>query len=131
MAGHRTERKKAFLSGTTPRIRFPILTGDSVGILPDTLTMSVYDYDDSPDPPVESIINGRNDVDIIAKCDADGNVEVYLDADDTAMDVPARETATYPKRRVLFRWTFGSDPLKVGKHEVILSIAPDRESVAV
>jgi len=131
MRKFRTEPKTDYLAGTTPRITFRLIGPDKIGFQPDTLTMSVYDYDNTIDPPTDSIINGRDDVDIIANCDTGGNVEVYLTADDMAHDVPGRETANCPKRRVLFAWSWSALPTKVGKQEVIISIMPDRETVAV
>ena len=127
--GHRTHVKKPFLHGTTPRISFQIVDPDGVGFQPDTLTMSVYDYVDTEDPPADQLVNDRNDVDILDFCDADGNVAFYLEAEDTELVVPASELAIQPKRRLLFTWTWDS-PVKVGKHELILTIAPDRETVA-
>ena len=120
--------KKETLQGTTPRITFQIVDEDGVGFLPDVLTMSVYDVDFSVDPATETIINDRNDLDILADCDASGNVEVYLSEDDTDVTVPDGSVPSQIKRKIRFRWEW--DTTKVGKHEVILPIAPDRETVA-
>lgn len=120
--------KRAILQGTTPQITFQIVDEDGVGFQPDALTMSVYDVDFTVDPATETIINSRNDLDIIADCDASGNVEVYLSEDDTEVTVPDGIWPSQLHRKILFRWEW--DTTKVGKHEVILTIAPDRETVA-
>lgn len=134
--------KKPVMSGTTPRISFRIVDEDGVGFQPDALTMSVYDVSYTPvgssrrttlppfgsTPLAESIVNSRDDVDVLANCDADGNVELHLQADDTEVEVPAGHTPLQAYRRLLFTWTWDSD--KVGKHEVYLTIQPDRETEA-
>lgn len=150
----RTEVKKAFLSGTTRRIRFQIVDQDSgFGFQPSTLIMSIYDVNaatsaltpslvfyevwpsfwalsPAPAPVVTSaIVNNQNDADISAFVDATGNVDVYLDVADTEIDVPVTLTAHPHQRVILFTWTWGS-PAKTGKHEIVLSIAPDRETEA-
>lgn len=138
----RTVIKKDILAGTTPRLTFQIVDEDGAGFLPDTLTMSVYDVSYTPTatsirttvppfgstPLADSIVNSRNDVDVIADCDADGNVELHLVAADTTIDVPVGTVPSTYRRLILFTWTWDTD--KVGKHEVILTIAPDRETVA-
>ena len=141
----RTDIKKPFLAGTTRRIEFQIVdraTGE--GFQPDTLLMSIFDVDTpanqryavtitDPQHVVEAvtsaIVNGQNDVDVSAFVDSQGFVDLYLDVDDTAIAVPEKILAVPYQRRVLFTWTWGS-PAKTGKHEIILAIAPDRESVA-
>ena len=145
----RTDVKKAFLSGTTRRIQFTIVDTDTgIGFQPATLVMSVYDVNtphnqryvpvftvlDPTVPPVvpaitSTIVNGQNDTDVSAFCDINGVVDLYLDVEDTAITVPSTLIAVPYERRVLFRWTWGS-PAKTAKHEIILAIAPDRETVA-
>lgn len=150
----RTEVKKAFLSGTTRRIEFQIVDKETgVGFQPDTLIMSVYDVNaatsvltpslvfyevwpsfwalsPAPAPVVTSaIVNGQNDADVSAFVDATGNVDVYLEPADTEIDVPVTLTAHPHQRVILFTWTWGS-PAKTGKCEIVLSIAPDRETEA-
>ena len=150
----RTDIKKAFLSGTTRRIEFTIVDKETgVGFQPDTLIMSIYDvspvtslltpslviyqvwpflWTSVPPAPVvtSTIVNGQNDADVHAFVDANGLVDVFLDPADTEIDVPTTLSA-HPHRRVLlFTWTWGSPP-KTGKCEIVLSIAPDRETEAV
>jgi len=127
---YRTVIKKPFLSGTTPLIEFQIVDPDGVGYRPDTLLMSVYDYSVLEDVASQAIVNDRNDVDVRDACDEDGYVSLYLGADDTTIiPMPAVERALMPMRRILFAWTWDED--KVGKHEVILTIAPDRAPEAM
>lgn len=142
MNPHRTIIKKPILSGMTPRITFRIVDEDGLGFQPDTLTMSVYDVSYTPAPAgprttyppfnatplVSTIVNSRNDVDVLANCDVDGNVELHLLTGDTAIDVPTGMQPFEARRLILFTWTWDTD--KVGKHEVYLTISPDRESVA-
>lgn len=139
---HQTIRKAPILSGTTPRITFQIVNEDGIGFQPETLEMSVYDviWTDpansrrTTSPPFgstpfsETIVNDRNDVDVLSDCDADGNVDLHLLAADTEVDVPDGMLPLQAFRRVAFEWTWDTD--KVGKHEVILTIAPDRKTVA-
>lgn len=129
----RTIVKKPFLSGTSRRITFQIkdkATGE--GFQPDTLTMSVYDVDFTVDPAVETLINDRDEVDVIGECDPDGNVDVVLDPDDTAVDIPDGATPMEAKRYVRFAWTWDDDgDTRTGKHLIVLTITPDRESEAV
>lgn len=121
--------KKPVFQGTTPRITFTIKDEDGIGFQPETLVLSIYDYDDSVDPPTDSLINSRNDVDVLAACDSGGNVAYWLTAADTDLDVPDRETAICPQRRLLFVWTWDAGA-KVGAHEIIIPIRPNRETVA-
>lgn len=139
---YQTVIKKPTLQGTTPRLTFHIVDEDGLGFLPDTLTMSVYDVAYTPPstsvrttippfgstPLADMIVNSRNDVDVLASCDADGNVDLHLQTTDTDLVVPVGTVPSLAFRRLLFTWTWDTD--KVGKHEVILTIAPDRETVA-
>jgi hypothetical protein len=146
----RTVIKKAFLSGTTRRIQFQIVDKElGTGFQPDTFTMSVYDVEHqttttwgrpwwrcwhctsiiSTTTVSSTIVNAQNDVDVSAFCDASGNVDIYLTVDDTAIDVPNILSAIHHQRVVTFTWTWDS-PVKTGKHEIVLNIAPDRETVA-
>lgn len=147
MTEGRTEMKKAFLSGTTRRIQFQIVDRDTgIGFQPSTLVMSVYDVNTPHnqryasvftvtdphqilDALTSAIVNSQNDVDVSAFVDAQGQVDLYLDVDDTAITVPPMLIVTPYQRRVLFTWTWGS-PAKTGKHEIWLAIMPDRETVA-
>lgn len=124
----RTTIKTPFLQGTTPRIKFRIADEDGTGFKPSTLTYSVYDVDFKATPATQTIVNGRNDVDALAECDVDGNVLMFLAAADTDVDVPDGCVPATLQRRILFTWTWSTT--RVGKHEVILTIAPDRETVA-
>jgi hypothetical protein len=147
----RTEVKKAFLSGTTRRVQFQIVDKETgAGFQPSTLLLSIYDvsggssvwvpcpwpYHVHPPAPstvtpvTSAIVNGQNDVDISAFVDASGNVDVYLTPEDTEIDIPTQISAHRYQRVLLFTWTWGS-PAKVGKQEIVLSIAPDRETEAV
>lgn len=155
MTEGRTEIKKAFLSGTTRRVQFQIVDRETgLGFEPDTLTLSIYDVVEglltvsssfyrvwpysglmpgTPDtaiPVTSSIVNGQNDADVSAFVDASGNVDLYLAPEDTEIDVPTYLTARPHQRVLLFTWTWGGSPAKVGKVEIVLSIAPDRETVA-
>jgi hypothetical protein len=132
--------KRAFLHGTTPRITFQIVDPDGVGFQPDTLTLSIFDVVESTTtvldpasrrmvPSLSSVIvNSRNDLDAIAYVDADGNVEFWLTTDDTGVTVLTSPTPSTYKRHLLWTWTWDTD--KVGKLEIVLTIAPDRETVA-
>jgi hypothetical protein len=140
---HQTFIKKPILAGTTPRISFRIVDEDGAGFQPDTLTMSVYDVSYTPTgtskattfppfgatPLADTIVNDRNDVDVLDACDSAGNVELHLATGDTEVTVPTGATPGQAYRRILFTWTWDSAS-KVGKHEVILTITPDRETVA-
>lgn len=150
----RTEIKRAFLSGTTRRIQFQIVDKETgVGFQPSTLIMSVYDVNpvtnvltpslvfyevwpffwalQTPAPIIvtSAIVNSQNDADISAFVDVNGYVDIYLDPADTEIDVPTSLTAFPHQRVILFTWTWGS-PAKTGKQEIVLSIAPDRETEA-
>lgn len=142
MLDDRTIIQKAFLSGTTRRIQFQIIDKDTgVGFKPDALTMSIYDVsaDKLTDrinlatrltaPVTEAIVNDRDDVDVLSSCDSDGNVDLYLTPDDTTIEIPDIVEATRWRRVVLFTWTWDS-PVKTSKHEIVLSIVPDRETAA-
>ncbi len=128
--GYQTLVKSPILAGTTPRITFQILDEDGIGLQPATLTYSVYGVDFSTVPAIEAIVNDRNDVDISANVDTTGHVELVLSSDDTAVDVPAGATPSTIQRRILLTWTWDTNPVRVGKHELILTIAPDRETEA-
>jgi hypothetical protein len=141
MEKHQTVLRSAFIAGTTPRITCQIVDEDGVGFQPDTLTMSIYDVTVpesvrcttfqqvlASSAVTQSIVNERNDVDVLADVDVDGNLEIVLEEADLEVDVPAALVPSRHFRRVLFRWTWDDD--KVGKHEVILPIMPDRETVA-
>lgn len=139
---HQTVIKKPVLQGTTPLVSFQIVDEAGVGFRPDVLTMSVYDVSYTPvgtsrkttfppfgsTPLADAIVNERNDVDVLASCDTDGNVELHLEEGDTEIEVPVGSTPMAYRRLILFRWEWDSD--KVGKHEIVLTIAPDRETVA-
>lgn len=146
----RTEIKKAFLSGTTRRVRFQIVDKETgVGFQPDTLILSIYDvvpasgqYSTCPSryvawpysgllPAVtSSIVNSQNDVDVSDFVDSAGNVDLYVTPEDTSIEVPSLVTARPYQRVLLFTWTWDGSPAKVGKQEIVLSIAADRETVA-
>jgi hypothetical protein len=146
----RTEIKKAFIAGTTRQVQFQIVNkATGVGFQPDTLTLSIYDVVEATGlwtfspwpwvitPPIgnnptvtSAIVNGQNDADVVAFVDASGNVDLYLTPEDTDIEVPARVSARRYQRVLLFTWTWDGSPVKVGKHEIVLSIAPDRETVA-
>lgn len=140
--GYQTVIKRAVLSGTTPRLTFQIVDEDGVGFKPDVLAMSIYDVTFPaidrcatrdghllwPSSATHTLVNDRNDVDILASCDDSGHVDLDLLEEDTVVSVPTQQTPMTYQRRVLFRWEWDTD--KVGKHEVILTIAPDRETVA-
>ncbi len=141
MVGYQTIIKKPILSGVTPRISFRLVDEDAVGFQPDTLLMSIYDVSFTPTtsnvrttwppfgatPLADEIV--RTDVDVLASCDSNGNVELFLESTDTEVDVPVGDLPTQAFRRIQFVWTWDS-PIKTGKHEVILTIAPDRETAA-
>lgn len=127
--GVQTVRKAPILQGTTPRISFQIVDEDGAGFQPDTLTMSIYDVDFEVDPATQAIVNSRDDIDVLSDCDAQGNVELFLSADDTEVTVPTARNPLTLERRLLFTWTWDTD--KVGKHQIILTILPDRETEAV
>lgn len=122
-----------FLSGVSKPLGFTIKEA-GVGFKPDTLTMTVYDRDDRDDRVAHStpaIVNGRNDVDVLASCSDAGVVRVTLDPADTTITPPIRRTPTYAQpRHVLFTYTWGSPP-EVGKYQVTMLIAPDYEPLAV
>ncbi len=128
--GYQTFVKQPILEGTTPRVTFQIIDEDGAGFEPDTLTYSVYDVDFSTTPATEAIVNSRNDIDALANCDTGGNVVLVLSADDTHVEVPNGPVPATIQRRVLFTWTWDTAPVRVGKHELILTIAPDRETEA-
>jgi hypothetical protein len=145
MASFETYRKTAFLQNTTPRVTFQIVDEDGVGFRPGTLTMSVYDLDFHttsltvqqwishpifPIPASQTIVNDRQDIDMLAFCDVNGFVEFHLDEEDTEIGVPSSSVPSLWLRNFLFTWTWASPPRK-GKHQLILTIAPDRASVAV
>jgi len=146
MLDGRTDIKKPFLAGMTRQITFQIVeNATGIGFQPGTLTMSIYDVNPSGNGVLDSvylvsgkktgqtvasaIVNARDDVDVSAFCDSSGTVELFLTPDDTDLEVPAIIVNTPFQRHVLFRWTWDS-PVKTGKHEIILRIQPDRESVA-
>ncbi len=128
--GYQTIIRTPILQGTTPRITFQIVDEDGAGFKPDTFTYSVYAVDFTAIPATEAIVNSRNDIDALTKCDTAGNVTLVLSADDTDVDVPDGPVPATLQRRILFTWTWDSAPVRVGKHELILTIAPDRETEA-
>lgn len=134
--------KKPFISGVSKPLSCTIADRNHVGFKPSTLTMSIYDatypYDDPGKivaapvtTPTPAIVNSRNDVDVLADCDVNGNVEVILDPSDTAVNlsVPSVFRRGYVFRHVLFTATFGS-PAQVEKLLFILTILPDQETIA-
>lgn len=128
--GYRTLVRKPVLQGTTPQITFQIVDEVGVGFQPDVLTMSIYDKTcpTGGTTVTSAIINSRNDIDVLASCDVSGNVDLTLEEDDTALTTAANCSPATIQRTVLFRWEW--DSTKVGKHELVLTIAPDRETVA-
>lgn len=108
--------KKRIIQGTTPRVLFQILDDQSPreGFKPTTLAMSIYNIKASESvhtiPPTadSSYVNGRSNVDVIADCDASGNVDVTLETDDTDLTAAqvSKCTAKGILRRVLFQWTW-------------------------
>lgn len=121
--------RKPIRQGTTPRISFQIVDEDQVGFQPDALTMTIYDHVCVGDEDANTFINDRDADDVLASCDASGNVELWLEEDDTAvadLDNCAPKTT---ERTVLFRWTWDS-PEKVGKHQVVFTIESDYATVA-
>lgn len=132
MSSDRTIVKRPILAGTSRRITFQIKDADTGdGFQPDTLVMSVYDVDFSVVPATETIVNSRNDVNVIGSVDAGGHVDVVLDPADTAVDVPGGKVPATLERRVLFVWTWDDDgDTRTMKHEIVLTIAPDREGDA-
>lgn len=152
MTEGRTEIKKAFLSGTTRRVQFQIVDRETgLGFQPDTLTLSIYDVVEgllttspclyhawpyvagipAPVSVTSAIVNSQNDADVSAFVDSSGNVDLYLTPADTEIDVPSYLTAKPHQRALLFTWTWDTGPVKVGKVEIVLPIAPDRETVAL
>jgi hypothetical protein len=130
MSSYQTAIKKAVIQGITPRLTFQIVDEDGQGFQPGTLTMTIYDFACAClVPPTSSIVNEKNDIDVLANCDTYGNVEVFLEAEDTTLDLDAACRPSVLPRRILFRWTWDS-PTKVGKHEVVITLVPDRELVA-
>jgi len=122
--------RKPFLSGISQGLTFTI-GRSGAGFKPDTLTMSVYDRNASVSPATNTIVNERNDVDMLAFCSDDGVVLVTLDPADTTV-VPLTTTRRPPstyKRHVLFAYTYGSPPA-TGKFLFTLTIAPDYEGSA-
>lgn len=141
-----TDVKTPFLAGQTIWIRFQIIDKQTgLGFPPDTLTMSIYDLvreaNDLTEtvyrltgtvtgiPVTSAIVNGQQAVDMAAFVDAEGQVEVFLTPEDTAIEVPAVVVAQHHERRLLFTWTWGS-PAKQAKRQITIRIAPDRASVA-
>lgn len=138
----RTVIAKPFLAGTTRRVQFQIIDKETgQGFQPTTLLLSIFDIEltstltylitgEVDGLAVQSVIvNSQDDEDITAFCDTDGNVDLYLTPEDTDLDVPDTVKATPWHRTLAFRWTWDS-PEKTAKHEIVLSIAPDRETVA-
>jgi hypothetical protein len=120
---------RGVLAGSTPRLTATIVTEDGIGFKPDTLTMSIYDVTVAADLAASLIVNSRNEVDVLANCDNGGNLALTLQTGDTAVTVPNGLVPSQIKRKVLFSWTWDTD--KVGKHEIIIPIIPDRKTVAV
>lgn len=135
--------RKPFLSGISKPLTFRIADEDHVGFKPDALTMSIYDaaypYNDQAricghpvSSPTPAIVNSRNDDDVSAYCDVNGNVEVMLDPADTNVTLTVQtigQRKMYVFRHVLFTATFGS-PEQVEKLLYILTILPDQETIA-
>ena len=139
----RIEIKKAFLSRQTIKITFRILDEDRQGFQPDTLTLTIYDLTLSAGFPTtyrtlnpqvgeavgSVIVNDQDGADVLAFCNAQGEVSLTLTPEDTEVPVPARLQAIYLQRRLRFLWTWGS-PANEGLLEIFISIAPDRATVA-
>lgn len=138
--------KKPFLSGISKTLSFTIEDTDGVGFKPDAITMSIYDATvvrntasltsvGSVFGPVEYVrvdeafVNSREDVDVLAYCDDDGNFSFTLDPEDTERSVPAGVYPSQVHRHVLFTVSFGS-PAQTEKLLYILTIAADRETAA-
>lgn len=124
-----TVMNRDVLAGSTPRLTATVVNEDGIGFKPDTLTMSIYDVTVADDVASSGIVNSRDAVDVLANCDNGGRLAVTLQAGDTAVTVPSGLTPSRIQRRVLFEWTWDTD--KVGKHEVLIPILPDRKTVAV
>lgn len=134
--------KKPFLSGVSKPLSCVIADRDHVGFKPSALTMSIYDaaypYSDPTRiqqapiiTPTPAIVNSRDDVDVLSFCDVNGNLEVVLDPEDTAVNLSVSSVFRrgYVFRHILFTATFGS-PAQVEKLLFILTILPDQETVA-
>lgn len=108
--------RKRIIQGTTPRLTFQILDDQSPGqgFEPDTLVMSIYDVSRSstittvPATVTSAYVNSRQDVDVSASCDVNGNVDLTLETDDTDLSAAQVEQCTSKgiSRRVLFQWTW-------------------------
>lgn len=136
--------KKPFLAGNTIRVRFRIIdrdTGD--GFVPDEVFLTVYDLELSAGLPStyrllnpqmgeevgSVIVNDQDGVDVTAFVDSTGLLEFFLTPDDTSVDIPDRLQAIYLQRRLEFYWNWDT-PEKRGAHEIWISLAPNRASVA-
>jgi hypothetical protein len=155
MIDGRTEVKRAFISGTTRRVQMQIVATDTgVGFRPDTLVLSLYDVTPATNgsgtwawtfcpflyrcwryayPAVSvtsAIVNSQNDADVSAFVDVAGNVDFNLEPADTEFETPTVNIAQPHQRVLLFTWTWDGSPGKVAKHEIVLNLVPDRETVA-
>lgn len=141
-----TDIKKPFLAGHTRVIRFQIVDKETgLGFQPETLLMTIYDVNPvglgardtvylvtgrKRDVAVVScIVNSRQGTDVWAMVDANGNVEVELTPEDTALEVPNIIVHTPYQRLVLFAWTWASPP-RTGMHQITMRIQPNRAEVA-
>lgn len=116
--------RKAFLSGTSLDVTVDL------GFKPETLTMSVYDRNALVYPATNTIVNDRDDVDVLVYCSDEGVVAVTLNADDTTVvPVTTRRPPSQYRRHVLFTYTWDS-LVNTGKYLVTLTIAPDYEGSA-
>lgn len=138
----------AVFSGTTHLLKAFIYNPETQeGFKPTTLTLSIYDVTWPnltacpsivgtsvvwPEAATQTIINSRNDVDVLDSCDASGFIEHKLTADDLAVTAPSGLVPSRLWRRVLFTFTWGDDPdtPDVGKQEFLIPVIPDREPLA-
>ena len=118
--------RASVFEGTSQRLTFQIQDEDGVGFQPDALTLSIYDHD--PVTATNTIVNGRDDVDVLSSCDADGNVDLVLEPEDVAIVSLGALQPETTHRRLLFSWRW--DTVKTGKHEIRIVVASDFETVA-
>lgn len=109
--GHRTILDAAEYTQfelTTPLLEFDIKDEAGVGFQPQTLVFTLIDGF------TDSIVNGRNAVNVLSSCNSNGHVSLRLDPNDLAFVTATRRTEV---RRALFRWTWSAGT-RADAHEI-------------
>ena len=96
---HKTVLTDLQYEGTTPKLEFDVVDADGVAFRPEEMYMTLRDG------ATDVVVNGRLNVDVIARVDNNGHFLLYFDpADLTFLD----STNHTELRRALFIWKWAA-----------------------